>query len=272
MSSDQIKLGVGAVELTVDAGHGCRISSLRIDGTEVLRQGDKYGCFPMVPWCGRVENGQFRDGGVKYQFPLNSPPHAIHGTARDHAWKTGAGLRTTEAVFTYELAEPWPFTGRVTQIFELTPDALTVTMGVETYDNSFPAQVGWHPWFVRELDGSRVELAFDAEWQEERGDDHLPTGRRHRAAAGALGRLLRDARRRRRHPDLAGAARTEGDQPHRVGRRLRRAGGGRVRGAAVGPAQRPQHPAPPGHPDRPAGTVDDLDLAPAVSTARKLWA
>ncbi|MFI6470805.1 aldose 1-epimerase [Streptomyces sp. NPDC050516] len=177
MSSDQIKLGVGAVELTIDAGHGCRISSLRIDGTEVLRQGDKYGCFPMVPWCGRVENGQFRDGGVKYQLPLNSPPHAIHGTARDHAWKT-ARVSDTEAVFTYELAEPWPFTGRVTQIFELTPDALTVTMGVETYDNSFPAQVGWHPWFVRELDGSRVELAFDAEWQEERGDDHLPTGRR----------------------------------------------------------------------------------------------
>ncbi|GHB77327.1 aldose 1-epimerase [Streptomyces xanthochromogenes] len=177
MSSDQIKLGVGAAELTVDAGNGCRISSLVIDGTEVLRQGDKYGCFPMVPWCGRVENGQFRDGGVKYQLPLNSPPHAIHGTARDHAWKT-ARVSGTEAVFTYELAEPWPFSGKVTQIFELTPDALTVRMGVETYDNSFPAQVGWHPWFQREIDGSRVGLAFDPAWQEERGEDHLPTGRR----------------------------------------------------------------------------------------------
>ncbi|MFJ8313218.1 MULTISPECIES: aldose 1-epimerase [unclassified Streptomyces] len=177
MSSDQIKLGAGGTELTVDAGNGCRISSLRIDGTEVLRQGEKYGCFPMVPWCGRVENGQFRDGGEKYQLPLNAAPHAIHGTGRDTAWKT-ARVSDTEAVFTYELTDPWPYTGRVTQIFELTPDALTVRMGVETYDNSFPAQAGWHPWFNREIDGSRVELAFAPEWQEERGDDHLPTGRR----------------------------------------------------------------------------------------------
>ncbi|MFI6687456.1 aldose 1-epimerase [Streptomyces sp. NPDC050485] len=177
MSSDQIKLGVGGTELTVDPGNGCRISSLRIDGTEVLRQGEKYGCFPMVPWCGRVENGQFRDGGEKYQLPLNAAPHAIHGTGRDTAWKT-VRVSETEAVFTYELAEPWPYTGTVTQIFELTPDALTVRMGVETYDNSFPAQAGWHPWFRREIDGSRVELAFAPAWQEERGDDHLPTGRR----------------------------------------------------------------------------------------------
>ncbi|MFI0978302.1 aldose 1-epimerase [Streptomyces sp. NPDC021093] len=186
MSSEQNKdsgvlLSAGDVELTVDPADGCRVESLRIGSTEVLRQpenGKHFGSFPMVPWCGRTENGRFRDGDKVHQLPVNSPPHAIHGTGRDTRWRTAA-RSAAAASFTYDLSSPWPYAGRVTQTFELTPDALTLTMGVETYDNSFPAQLGWHPWFRRNLgSGADVELAFDAAWQEERGDDHLPTGRR----------------------------------------------------------------------------------------------
>lgn len=179
MSSSEkyVRLVAGDVELTVDPQNGCRIASLNVGGTELLRQGEKYGSFPMVPWCGRVENGRFRNGDTVHQLPLNAAPHAIHGTARDAAWRT---VRTTatDAVFTHDLAEPWPYSGRVTQLAELTADSLTLTLGVETYDESFPAQAGWHPWFRRDLGGGDVELDFQAAWQEERGDDHLPTGKR----------------------------------------------------------------------------------------------
>jgi aldose 1-epimerase len=179
VSSEEVRLAAGDVELTVNPANGCRISSLRIDGTELLRQGEKYGCFPMVPWCGRIEHGQFRNGGERHQMPLNSPPHAIHGTGRDTVW-SAAGVTKNEAAFTYDLADPWPYTGRVTQTFALTEDSLTVALGVETYDSSFPAQAGWHPWFNRSLGqgGADVAIAFTPEWQEERGEDHLPTGRR----------------------------------------------------------------------------------------------
>jgi aldose 1-epimerase len=179
-SEESIRLAAGDVELTVRPEIGCRIGSLRIGGTEVLLQGERYGSFPMVPWCGRVENGQFRTGDVRHQLPLNSPPHAIHGTGRDAAWRT-ARAAESEAAFTYELADPWPYTGRVTQTFELTEDALTLALGVETYDVSFPAQAGWHPWFLRNLGGDSsggVRIDFTAEWQEERGDNRLPTGKR----------------------------------------------------------------------------------------------
>lgn len=54
-------------------------------------------------------------------------------------------MSATRAAFVYDLTDPWPYAGRVTQIFELTEDALTLTMGVETYEDSFPAQAGWHP-------------------------------------------------------------------------------------------------------------------------------
>ncbi|MGW2015569.1 aldose epimerase family protein [Streptomyces sp. NPDC001927] len=180
--SKQTRLTAGDAELTINPDNGCRIESLRIGGRELLRQGERYGCFPMVPWCGRIELGQFRNGGEKHQMPLNSPPHAIHGTGRDTVWKAARtadadGART--AAFTYELGDPWPYSGRVTQTFALTEDALTLQLGVETYDDSFPAQAGWHPWFNRTLDGGApVRLDFTPAWQEERGEDHLPTGRR----------------------------------------------------------------------------------------------
>lgn len=179
-----VRLAAGDTELTVRPDDGCRIASLRVGGTELLRQGSRYGCFPMVPWCGRLAHGQFRNGGELHQMPLNAAPHAIHGTGRDLSWRT---VRTTatEGVFTYDLADPaapWPYPGRVTQLVELADDggSLTLTMGVEATADSFPAQAGWHPWFLRNLGegGADVYLDFAPEWQEERGADHLPTGRR----------------------------------------------------------------------------------------------
>lgn len=183
-SEKDVRLSVGDTELTVNPANGCRISSLRIGGTELLRQGERYGCFPMVPWCGRTENGRFRDGGVLHQLPLTAPPHAIHGTGRDTAWKT-ALESGTQASFYYDLVDPWPYPGRVTQTFELAEDSLTLAFGIETYGDSFPAQAGWHPWFRRRLDsGEEVRIGFDAAWQEERGENHLPTGRRVPPSAG----------------------------------------------------------------------------------------
>ncbi|MEF3118082.1 aldose 1-epimerase [Streptomyces chrestomyceticus] len=185
VAQGQVRLAAGDTELTVDPANGCRLASLRIGGTELLRQGAKYGSFPMVPWCGRIEHGRFRNGGELHRMPVNSPPHAIHGTGRNVAWKT-ARADATSAAFTYELldpdAAPWPYPGRVTQLVELAEDgsSLTLTMGVEASGDSFPAQAGWHPWFLRRLDGGGedVKIDFTAAWQEERGDDHLPTGRR----------------------------------------------------------------------------------------------
>ncbi|GLW49135.1 aldose 1-epimerase [Streptomyces sp. NBRC 14336] len=177
MSNEDITLTAGDAEVTVQPGNGGRIGGLKVAGTQLLRQGERFGCFPMVPWCGRIRDGRFRDGAAVRQMPLNSPPHAIHGTARDGAWRT-ARTGADEAVITYDLVDPWPHSGRVTQVVALTDSSLTLTMAVETYEDSFPAQIGWHPWFHRTLGGKAVELDFTPAWQEERGDDHLPTGNR----------------------------------------------------------------------------------------------
>lgn len=150
MSSEEITLAAGDAEVVLAPGNGGRVAGLRVGGVELLRQGERFGCFPMVPWCGRIRDGRFRDGGSVQQMPLNAPPHAIHGTTREGAWRV-ASHGDSEAVLTYDLVEPWPYPGRVTQVATLSPDALTLTMSVEAYDSSFPAQIGWHPWFNRNL-------------------------------------------------------------------------------------------------------------------------
>ncbi|MCX5170431.1 aldose 1-epimerase [Streptomyces antibioticus] len=177
MSAEEITLAAGDAEVTVLPGNGGRIGGVRVGGLELLRQGERFGCFPMVPWCGRIRDGRFRDGGAVHQMPLNAGPHAIHGTARDGAWKV-ARRSAAETVLTHDLVEPWPYPGRVTQVVALTADSLTLTIGVEAHDSSFPAQIGWHPWFHRNLGGQDVQVDFEPAWQEERGDDHLPTGNR----------------------------------------------------------------------------------------------
>lgn len=105
MSNEDITLTAGDAEVTVAPGNGGRVGSLRVGGVELLRQGAKFGCFPMAPWCGRIRDGRFLDGAAVRQMPLNSPPHAIHGTARDGAW-TRARVTGSEAVITYDLVDP----------------------------------------------------------------------------------------------------------------------------------------------------------------------
>ena len=205
-----VRLTAGDVELTVLPADGCRLGSLRIGGTELLRttqdpavrdadaKGEgvfAYGSFPMVPWAGRVDRGRWRNGQVDHELPVDMPPHAIHGTGVRTSWLAaappavtedgpdggaGGGGTTSSAAFYYDLAEPWPYRGRVTQLFELTADSLRTTLSVETAADSFPAQLGWHPWFRKQLrdGGAAARLDFAPEWQEERGPDYLPTGRR----------------------------------------------------------------------------------------------
>ena len=161
------------------APRGGVITSLAVAGTELLEQGDGYGCFPMVPWCGRMGNGQLITGSVTHHFPRNSAPHVIHGTVRDGEWEV-ADASGTHATLRQALAPPWPFAGRATQTFHLAENCLDLSLEVTSDADPFPAQVGWHPWFKRRVRGDTepVRIDFTPDWQELRGADYLPSGER----------------------------------------------------------------------------------------------
>ncbi|MFW0786923.1 aldose 1-epimerase [Gordonia sp. CPCC 206044] len=173
-----VSLDVEGAAAQIDSSTGS-LASLIVDGVEVLHRGDGFGSFPMAPWCGRMRDGELAFDGATHRFDRNDPPHALHGLVRDRPWQVQAA-RPDRVTLVQQLDSRWPFGGTVTQEFVLAPNAMSMTMRIRAQDRPFPAQAGWHPWFRRHLDGSSAPLRveFDPAWQEERGDDHLPTGRR----------------------------------------------------------------------------------------------
>ena len=153
-----------------------RLGSLVVDGMELLlTEGEKptrWGSFPMVPWCGRLDHGLLTFEGADYRFPPTSGAHANHGTAMHQTWtQTGGSEIETD------LGEHWTFGGSVTQRFEVTDESFTVHMTVTADELAMPAQMGWHPWYRRELDrGAPLEIDFAAGQIYETNDDQIPTG------------------------------------------------------------------------------------------------
>lgn len=180
---DGLVLEADGARLTVDAAAGGRITSLVVAGHElIVTEGYgpvRWGCYPMVPFAGRIRDGRFRFAGRDVALPLNLPPHAIHGTVFERPW-TVVGPDT----LSIDLGPAWPFAGRVHQRFGLHAGGLEVALTLEA-DVPMPGAIGWHPWFRRTLTGTvghplaasgPVDLHVDAEWMYVRGPDGLPTG------------------------------------------------------------------------------------------------
>lgn len=177
-AGERVVLARDDVTLTIDLAAGGRLASLVVGGHELLvTDGDGpiwWGCYPMAPFAGRIRDGRFWFRGRAYQLPLSMPPNAIHGTVLDRAW--AVKLATDErAELTTDLGPDWPFRGRVIQTIALVPGGLEATLDVEARD-LMPVALGWHPWFRGSIDGSDVELAFEANAMYVRGPDGLPTG------------------------------------------------------------------------------------------------
>ena len=153
-----ITLSSGNVEIVIDAEHGARLSSVRFGQTELLVQrtdGDSFswGCYPMAPWAGRIRNGIFVHQGTSVQLPLNSAPHAIHGLVHDTAWQVVL-TSPTSATLRVELDQRWPFAGWVEHRISVDSTSVNLQLTMHATEHkdemiSMPAQVGWHPWFMR---------------------------------------------------------------------------------------------------------------------------
>ena len=98
-------------------GAGGRIAALRVDGLELLVTEGwgpiAWGCYPMVPWAGRLRDGVLRWRGEEHRLPAGPAPAARH--PRD-APRDGLGGRRGRArptaTLAADLGPPWPFGGR----------------------------------------------------------------------------------------------------------------------------------------------------------------
>lgn len=185
-----VELLAGDDRAVIDPAHGGRLSSLVAGGAERLvgRVDDPFGwgCFPMVPWAGRVAGARISaadlarldlaaagpadratgahgidgDGDVRLEADLGG--HAMHGVAADLAWEVVDATRRHCHLRRALPTGRWPFGGTAEQLVTLDEARLTWTITVHADDRAMPAAVGWHPWFARPRTGDvTVRVASD---------------------------------------------------------------------------------------------------------------
>ncbi len=124
-----IELTSVSATVRISPADGGRLASLVVHGRELLVTGTssddpmQWGCYPMVPWAGRVRRGQFRFAGQDHSLPITLGPHAIHGTTYDRPWAV-----EPDGSLVIDLGPSWPFGGHARQRFALTDSALVCTL------------------------------------------------------------------------------------------------------------------------------------------------
>lgn len=151
-------LRAGRLEVALAPDAGGRIAHLRYDGVEWLVGEHEvgaaaigWGCYPMVPWAGRIRHGRFTFDGRAFELPTNLGAHAIHGVGFSRPWRLDS-LHADTATLSLELPEDgyWPFGGSATQVIQVLPDRLELHLAVQAGDKAMPAVLGWHPWFRKQ--------------------------------------------------------------------------------------------------------------------------
>lgn len=167
----------GDVKTSVYPECGARIGSLSAFGDELLIAGNAHddpltwGCYPMVPYAGRVRGAILEFAGEQFPLQQNMPPHSIHGTVFDQTWRT-LDVTSYSALLEIELGDNWPFIGRVQHHVQVTNHSLELQLTVFAVD-PMPVQVGWHPWFIKP---HATSLKFGAMY--ERDSSGIATSRR----------------------------------------------------------------------------------------------
>jgi galactose mutarotase-like enzyme len=186
VTAGQIRLAAGDSVTVVDPASGGRQTSLTVEGQELLVRhgGDVFhwGNFPMAPWVGRLRHGRFTVDGRVVQLPVNAPPHALHGLVTDRAWEVtsqnGAAVELAVDLGTGD--DPWPWRCRITHGMALRDTGMDFRLTVHA-EEPMPADIGWHPWFVRTLAaaGGPVEADLGVAGGEIYLNDaeEIPTGR-----------------------------------------------------------------------------------------------
>ena len=178
-----LTLRCGAVGASVYPDAGARLGQITARGQPLLvdvpplggRHAMAWGCFPMVPWVGRIRGGRFTFGGVERELAINhldgpdpGHAHAIHGLGFDRAWDVDD---VSDASCRCSIALDWDFGGTATHTVALFDDRIVMTLMVESTGAEFPAELGWHPWF-RTPDGR----SFTPDAMYDRDVFGLPTG------------------------------------------------------------------------------------------------
>lgn len=177
-----VELRSGATAAKIDPAAGGRIVSLMVGDVErilpkpsVDARLTSWGCFPMVPWPGRLAEGRIPTARGEVRLEANKPPSAIHGLGFESAWTILEQSDTSVSLSCELRGRGWPFGGVARQTVRLGPASLDLELEVGDYTRAGPAGLGWHPWFTRPRTGD-LALTLDAQQVLVLDADTIPTG------------------------------------------------------------------------------------------------
>lgn len=169
------------VSLDIDETDGGRATSWLISGHEILGSHGAhpidYGMYPMAPWAGRVRGNEVDIDSQSHALPVNFEPWAIHGLVLSSHFEV-VDHQVNRLVLQRYFGDEWPAGAGVRSAWELDDDGLTTEITCFSHDRNFPAVLGWHPWFRREIAGSSARWTSNCSEVLIRGADALPTGER----------------------------------------------------------------------------------------------
>lgn len=163
LAPGRLQIGNDTITVEIEPSAGGRIAQITCAGVELLIDRSdstadplRWGCYPMLPWAGRVRHGRFELDGVAHQVPVGPDGHALHGVGFTSAW-TVAEQTAVSVDLTLQLPTDatWPFGGSASQQIVVDGDAISLAMSVTAGEQRFPAVIGWHPWFRKP---TRVEF------------------------------------------------------------------------------------------------------------------
>ena len=155
-----------------------------------------WGCYPMVPWAGRLSHGRIPTNDGEVRLEPNLPPSAIHGLGFDKSWEVVERSETAATMRCELRGLGWPFGGHALQTLRMGTNSLELELQVGGYTKAGPAGLGWHPWFTRPPTGD-IALRVDSSEVLVLDADLAPTGEvRHVTQSEDLrsGPALRDRR------------------------------------------------------------------------------
>src|SRR2546427_4411370 len=138
----------------IDPADGGRIVSLVIAGVERIlpkararaREPALYwGCYPMVPWAGRLAHGRIPTNHGEVRLEPNLPPSAIHGLGFDKSWVIVERSETAVTVLCDLRGLGWPFGGRALQKLRLGVRGLELELEVGGDTKGGAPGPGWQP-------------------------------------------------------------------------------------------------------------------------------
>lgn len=171
-------IGCAVTHFRTRSGQGCTHDWLRpyraAPGTGVPAA--LSGCFPLVPYSGRIAHGVLRWRGQSHVLPtgLLGDAHALHGVGWIRPWDVRAAGRDHAAFELRHDGEGWPFPFRASLSVVLSEAALVIDMTIEnTGPTDCPVGLGLHPIFA----GRDIRLLAEASVVWDIGDDKLFTGK-----------------------------------------------------------------------------------------------